>query len=682
MSDQTPENPQVQPIVQTLQGPQDLSADTGGGPTSPAAVPATAPAAPAPATTSAAAPAAAPTPGTQAAADQHHGILGEIFQTLAGGKKKEWVVPADGGAPVATYRDLKPGEMARGILAAAITGLAGGYDPANRGKGPAMASAFAGGFKANEQRVEKKQGQEEKEAQEQFKNQNISEEMAFRKQKNARDQQESLLNMAKTQHEINGMIDRSSREKIIFTQEQQEYLNKQFAEIDRLKDLSFKPIPDPNNPGQNYGFKTHQEAMDAARKDPNVLLRPGDYDTRAPFDPTTGMYVPMVQEIGFKDKVDMRFAERDAKGNVKKDKNGDPIPDGQRGLDGEVLKPRLMKGSDYESYKNEIADYNEKLSKTRLGNAQAAELHEKQQMQKDVKHLGELMYASGNDPWAVDPKTLLPYMNDGQRSQLASTSAALNATSYNDISKINTALQTASDPTVIATLHQELDEAIQINHNSQATLNLMKGRLNKSQALAKAFVTTHVDTNGKVDEKAALEDFDKQTKDPKKMTYYNGTEVANAREYLRKQIAEANKSAETAAAQEQTEKQDYGTVAGSNQLVNTPLKLDAAKTTMQNSIKSGMSIEAIQADIRGNAALGKDDKKALFSALPKPVPGKVMLYNTQTGEISFVDPKDVGTATGTGTSNAVVGEKPAEGALYELNSPKMVQVPGTTPGTR
>src|SRR5208337_1169231 len=97
MSDQTPDNPQVLPVVQTAQGPQDLSADTGG---APSAQPSPAPtAAPTPVTP---AQAPAPTPGTQSAADQHHGVLGEIFQTLAGGKKKEWVVPKEGGAPVAT----------------------------------------------------------------------------------------------------------------------------------------------------------------------------------------------------------------------------------------------------------------------------------------------------------------------------------------------------------------------------------------------------------------------------------------------------------------------------------------------------------------------------------------------------------------------------------------------------
>ena len=112
-----------------------------------------------------------PQPGTDAAAQQHQSALGEIFQTLAGGKKKVWQQTDKG--PVATYEDLKPGEMARGILAAALSGLAGGYDPARRGKGPAMAAAFSGGFKANEERVEKQEAGKAEEAQKQFQNRTL-----------------------------------------------------------------------------------------------------------------------------------------------------------------------------------------------------------------------------------------------------------------------------------------------------------------------------------------------------------------------------------------------------------------------------------------------------------------------------------------------------------------------------
>ena len=555
MSDQTPENPQVQPVVQTLQGPQDLSADTSGGPTSPTAVPATAPAAPAPATASAA-PAAVPTPGTQAAADQHHGILGEIFQTLAGGKKKEWVVPADGSAPVATYRDLKPGEMARGILAAAITGLAGGYDPANRGKGPAMASAFAGGFKANEQRVEKKAGQEEKEAQEQFKNQNLSEEMAFRKHKDAIEQQESLLNMAKTQHEINQMITRSDQEKIIFTQQQQEYLQKQYAEQDRLKDLHYSFMPDPKDPTKDMSFRTHDEAMAAAKNNPQVLLRPDDFDTRAPFDPVSGTWKPMIAEKGWRDKREMRFAKTDPKtGEVlyyDKEKTK-PIPLGKLNTEGELEIPRPMTGTEYEAEIRETTDINFKNSETAKNYATAGELKAKQDQLKEVKELNNALFKSGNDPWSVDLNTFLPFMSDPQKAHFANLASGVLAKADMDIKGAREELQQTTDPARIKVLNDSLTTSVALANQAKANMSLFTKRVNTSEAIANSFYKEHVDTDNVVDEKAALNDFDDRVTALKKKNGaampYSNVELKNARDYLVKKI-DANKAQIAAQKQE------------------------------------------------------------------------------------------------------------------------------------
>ena len=136
-------------------------------------------------------------------------VLGEIFQTLAGGQKTVWEQTPNG--PVPTKVDLKPGEMARGILAAAITGLAGGYDPANRGKGPAMASAFSGGFKANQERVEKQEGKQEQEAQQEFKNQGLSEERQLAAHRDALAQQESIR--AAQKHNIDMQVTKANLER-------------------------------------------------------------------------------------------------------------------------------------------------------------------------------------------------------------------------------------------------------------------------------------------------------------------------------------------------------------------------------------------------------------------------------------------------------------------------------------
>ncbi len=151
---------------------------------------------------------AAPTVGQRVGQDSKH-VLGEIFQTLAGGQKKVWQQTPNG--PVATYQDLKPGEMARGILAAAITGLAGGYDPANRGKGPAMSAAFSGGFKANKERVEKKEADEAAEAQKQFQNEGASQERLLAAHRDALAQQESIRSAQKHDLDMQVLRDQLSR---------------------------------------------------------------------------------------------------------------------------------------------------------------------------------------------------------------------------------------------------------------------------------------------------------------------------------------------------------------------------------------------------------------------------------------------------------------------------------------
>jgi hypothetical protein len=282
------------------------------------------------------APAATPQPGTQAAADLHHGALGEIFQTLAGGKKKEWQQTPQG--PVATYRDLKPGEMARGILAAAITGLAGGYDPENRGKGPAMASAFSGGFKANEKRVEKQQGKEEGEAQEQFKNEGLSQERALRLHQDAREQMKSIeeatnsyqenrlreVQIAMGQHNL----DKDTRaEQAIKTKEWENHVNFDTRVVDPT---TKKPVD----------FVDQNALQDFANAHPEISIRHGKYDTVVAQDPVTGHWT-LFQKPWDIDRPQWLGVEVKEDGTPKKDAKGEMIIDKERPALDENGKPFL-----------------------------------------------------------------------------------------------------------------------------------------------------------------------------------------------------------------------------------------------------------------------------------------------------------------------------------------------------
>ncbi len=135
-------------------------------------------------------------PGT---VEPHHGMLASIFQDLAGGKKTIWRQTENGPVPV--KENLQPGEMARGILAAALTGLAAGY----KYRGPnAPAKAFSAGAEGEDTRRETQAAQAKTQAQDEFRNKNVADEMTLRKMQNARDQQRSIsrvrLNLLRTKN--------------------------------------------------------------------------------------------------------------------------------------------------------------------------------------------------------------------------------------------------------------------------------------------------------------------------------------------------------------------------------------------------------------------------------------------------------------------------------------------------
>src|SRR6266404_9084296 len=121
--------------------------------------------------------------------EAHHGILLSAFQDLAGGKKTTYRQTENGPVPV--KENLQPGEMAQSILSAALVGLAGGFKTKG-GPGGNKGQAFAAGFEAEEAQKEKQETEKKENAQKQFQNQNVADEMTLRKAANARDQQRSI----------------------------------------------------------------------------------------------------------------------------------------------------------------------------------------------------------------------------------------------------------------------------------------------------------------------------------------------------------------------------------------------------------------------------------------------------------------------------------------------------------
>jgi hypothetical protein len=603
-------------------------------------------------------------------------VLGEIFQTLAGGKKKEWVQTDKG--PVATYRDLQPGEMARGILAAAITGLASGYDPANRGKGPAMASAFSAGFRGEEESREKQAGTEKQEAQQMFTNKNLSEELALKKAANARAQQESILNMQHTQAQINDMLTRASQEKVLFSEGQQDRLKKQMDDWDEKTNTGYQEIPHPEKPGETFGFVTAQQAQDALKKYPQLILRPGDFNTIVLLNPATGKWTPLIKPKDYDEKVEVRFAKMKPDGTPEIDKNGDYVPSGYRGPDGEIMQPQKMTGREYAAliHDNVVTMKESAEAKKYLADAQKAEFE--MHKEKDLMEASNRMYAAGNDPWKVNTDTLLPYMNEQDRVHLH-TAAALDASRYqtalnNDRQRLQSLPPDSEDANQIrADLVEEqagLDKATQLMKN-------LSGRIDRSRALAKSFAEDHMNESGAINESEAKKAFEDKVKINAKTAGYSSQEIDNARAYLQKMIDDskttaAKKKAATTTPLEakppapglqmsDVDAMSLGIGTGMGGFVyNVPgMKgIEVKKAvddlnTMNSPGQRAAYINKLNAPEEAKAML----RKASSATEAVPVPRKVMMLDTD-GKPGTVDEKDVDMYLKQGFSIPPAGYKP------------------------
>lgn len=365
----------------------------------------------------AAAPAAAPT--AQSIGDKTKHVLGDIFQTIAGGQKVVWQQGPNG--PVKTYQDLKPGEMARGILAAAITGLASGYDPANRGKGPAMSSAFASGFRGEQAARTNQQDQQEKEAQQTFANQNASDELLMKKAKAAQDQQEGILRMQNISQMMKENEAKAGREGITFTQEQQDLLKKQDNEYYANQVSGATNLQDPKNPGHELVLYTQKQANQYINDHKDQLLAPGEFNTIPMQRPGVGGWV--IQQIPLKDddKRSLRFAKIGKDGKPETDSKGNYIPlGGPDGTDqtGQPIKPGVMSGAEFRNKMKEVQTYKENSATIQERLAKATKERADSMKDEYVVTARKQLDAAGGDPTGYDVSTGLPKLGFTNQSTI------------------------------------------------------------------------------------------------------------------------------------------------------------------------------------------------------------------------------------------------------------------------
>ena len=585
------------------------------------------------------APAAAPSRMQQIEQGSKH-VLGEIFQTLAGGKKAVWTQTPNG--PVKTYEDLKPGEMARGILAAAITGLASGYDPANRGKGPAMSSAFAGGVKGEQERQEKQATTAKNEAQEQFVNKNAADELLMKKQRFATEQQASMQDYAKTTQMMDQSATRAKQEGIVFDQQQRSYFDAQDAKYTGELAKGGKPIDDPKNPGQPLTFWDKQTAQQYANEHGKELVAPGEFDTKIMLRPD-GAFVVMKTPLAEKEKRSWRFAEMDPKNPTQpKMKDGKVVPSGQKDQSGNVIPPTIMSGEDYGNKVTELDAHAKSSASAQDLLSQAAE--RRAIAAKDAQYTAaqNQFTKSGNDPNAVDISNGAPIVSDKNRGMLVNQRMTMYKAqeaawqkAQKEFADLSPDQQTPEKRLQIEVAGQQTEE-LRKEWNEAATVAATPSQ-NMTRSLLKRFDN---------DPQKAAEYFDKQAKENK----YAGNLLPQDIDTIRKNLIAAN----AAKTQQEQDKQNAKKAAPAATVATAggppvlkALQDPATKAKAIDHIAAlraaGKSDAEIEAEINNAQSFEPGDKLFLINqskGLNDIRPGMTMLKDPKTNKTINVSNDD------------------------------------------
>lgn len=555
--------------------------DQGSAAAVPAAAPTTAPA-------SAAASVQAPANAQQQQPGIKH-VLGDIFQTLAGGQKIVYTQGPNG--PVKTYQDLKPGEMARGILAAAITGLASGYDPANRGKGPAMSAAFANGFKGEDEMRTGLADRNEKEAQQQFVNNNLAEEMKMKKAKFAQDQVQSVIDYQKSQLELSNLATKAKQEGIVFDENQKALFRKMDDDYYTAVHTGHL-LDDPKNPGHPLTFHDDAQAYKHMSDLGIALTKPGDYDTKVVRVPGGLGYQIAEVSIPDQEKQAVRFAKMDPKhpDTPLRDKDNKLIWDGTSvDLSGHPLKPGTYNGATYGPLAADSIAYKKSVADAARVSAEAAKDREEIANNKSLREASNRLADAGNNPYAVNTKTGQWSLFDGDRKQLQAFWAS-------QVDKLETAIHKGQDelgqldPKTQAAQYK--DKQAQIDQDQRdwtSAKSKLADTVEQSVTKGKGLADSLLREN-KNDPKKAGEYFEKQVKSGAYGVNLKPEDIAETRSILQSAI---NTSNQNDVAREKQE-------AAAKQNASIPLN------TIQQSIVDSLKDQPINV-VTGNLDLYKVD---------------------------------------------------------------------------
>jgi hypothetical protein len=596
------------------------------------------------------------------AGDKAKHVLGDIFQTLAGGKK---IVYAQGpNGPVKTYEDLKPGEMARGILAAAITGLASGYDPARRGHGPAMSSAFSAGFQGEQERQDKQQQQKQQEAQQTFVNKNASDELLMKKQRFAQEQQQSILDYQKTQQMMDQAAVRSKQEGIVFDQGQRAYFDNLDAKYNGEIAKGGKPIDDPKNPGQPLVFWDRQTMQQYANEHGKELVNPGEFDTKIMSRPD-GSWVIMKTPLAEKEKRSWRFAQMDPKNPSQPlMKDGKVVPSGEKDESGQVIAPAIMSGEEYGNKITELDAHRKSAASAEDLLSQAAERRALAAKNAQFAAAQDQLAKAGGDINSMDVATGKSIVNDKNRQMMVArlTMAVKDqeAAAAKAEDQFNNALPSEQTPEKRAQIDEAKREAKDLRDqlNSVTTAQTTPAQ-NMTRSLLKRFDN---------DPQKAAEYFDKQTKEGK----YAGNLLSQDIDTIRKNLIAANqeKQNETKA---QPAQDQFGPSAAKDVLAS-PANVQGAQAIIMQHLSGGSTLDEVAQGIKSDPTLSRADKTRLLNGLPKPEAGKALMINSEGKIINAAPEEQKQLATG---GYRLINEKPNPnaGAVYDLTNPQQATNP-------
>lgn len=560
----------------------------------PVLAPAATPAAPQPAA-----------PPVQPAPQSHHGVMASIFQDLAGGKKTVWNQTPDG--PVASKVDLKPGEMARGILAAAITGLASGYAPGARGTG--AGGAAAAGFIGNQERTDANAKEAKAQAESQFQNKNIADELTMRKMQSAMEQQRSIRDAQKHDQD---MLESAQRLKSGDFTYSQAILKSDQEQTDRyniLRKLGGTPLVDQTG-NVVPEFNSGADAQKFANENPKLASKKGDYYNQIEIDPATHRWIIMSVPKTWDDPKWLHVLT-DKEGNPVRDKEGNlqPDPNNPLKVDGKTTVPAGPM-TPHQSYDMQVMGLGIQTKQIELEDAKVrlanAELGYKKD-QRIAKAEEEFNKANG-DPLSIDPKTHEYIMAPSSRGILSDEYVKKGAL-YNSVFEgANKKLEEiggepkANAPQSEKDAYNELvrtrNDAYQNMHDLQVKMMQLNNVPNIADTIAdQLYKENQKPDNSPIDVDKAIDSL--------------GDIASGLKQSIREKLTQKTAG------------------APSSDTLTTPEALSNAVAFSAQRINSGQPVEAEIAAIQGATSFSKTDKERLIDALrklPAKAPGAKNLH--------------------------------------------------------